>query len=254
MQPKLCEFKHSEHGWNVGTHSEADSHWRSTWPSPGIKTKSKSGWCRGDTVDFPTKHIEIARISRYSMCRYWIDTFWMPVRKGTGGELLKKPCSARGAAAKWIATRATAAAALGGRGQLYCENCRFGVYSVWTTLGKPPLTKESARLVADQFFTADFCPSLNFPSFALRLQGHSRFFFIFPFEAAASESAMDSSSKVLTLTADVRETQKSTWRAGQGRLTVKIVLWRGTKAVKKVEMNDLYSTTGYWVNLGECLD
>ena len=146
MQPKLCEFKQSEHGWNVGTHSEADSHWRSTWPSPGIKTKSKNGWCRDDTVDFPTTNIEIhileiPRISRYSMCRYWIDTFWMPVRKGIGGELFKKPCSARGAAAKWIATRATAAAALAGRGQLYCENCRFGVYSVWTTLGKPPLTK-----------------------------------------------------------------------------------------------------------------
>ena len=36
-------------------------------------------------------------------------------------------------------------------------------------------------------------------------------FFHLPLEAAASESVMDSGSKVLTLTADVRETQKSTW-------------------------------------------
>ena len=105
-------------------------------------------------------------------------------------------------------------------------------------MGKPPLTKESARLVADQFFTADFCPSLNFPSLALRLQGHSRFFFIFPFEAAASESAMDSSSKVLTLTADVRETQRSTWRT---RMTDSEdgSIKTNKREVEKVEMNDL---------------
>ena len=170
MQPKLYEFKQSEHGWNVGTHSQADSHWRSTWPSPGIKTKSKSGWCRDDTVDFPTKNMEIHRNTKDFKVFNVQVLDWDVLNaceEGHGGELFKKPCSARGAAAKWIATRATTAAALAGRGQLYCENCRFGVYSVWTTLGKPRWQRD------------DFCQSLNFPSFALRLQGHSRFFFIF---------------------------------------------------------------------------
>ena len=83
-----------------------------------------------------------------------------------------------------------------------------------TPLGKPVLTKreQGCRSIFSQFTCAKF----ELSKFRFKTSRSQPIFFFFVFEAAASESAMDSSSKVLTLTADVRETQKSTWQAGRG--------------------------------------